>query len=98
VWSPDGTRQAFVIGSRLWVMPVDPSGAPTGPPERITDEVAESPSWGRDSRELLYQSNGRLRIVDADDGAPRSVDVDLQWRRDKPPHRTVIHAAPSGTA
>jgi dipeptidyl aminopeptidase/acylaminoacyl peptidase len=92
VWSPDGTRQAFVIGSRLWVMPVDSRGAPTGPPRRITDEVAESPSWGPGSRDLLYQSNGRLRVVAAGGGAPRTVDVVLRWRRARPPRVTVIHA------
>jgi len=92
VWSPDGRAMAFVIASRLWVMDVDAEGRPTGPPRRLTDEVAESPSWGRGSRELLYQSNGRLRIVPAAGGAPRTVPVDLSWRPARAPGRQVIHA------
>lgn len=83
---------AFVIASRLWVMSVDANGEPTGPPRRLTDEVAESPSWGNGSREILYQSNGRLRIVSADGGEPRTARVDLRWRRADPPRRQVIHA------
>jgi hypothetical protein len=83
---------AFDIASRLWVMSVDANGEPTGPPRRLTDEVAESPSWGNGSREILYQSNGRLRIVSADGGEPRTARVDLRWRRADPPRRQVIHA------
>jgi Tol biopolymer transport system component len=92
VWSPDGRAMAFTIGSRLWVMPVDASGQPTGPPRRLTDEVAESPSWSAGSREILYQSNGRLRLISAAGGAARTVPVDLRWRRAKAPRRQVVHA------
>jgi Tol biopolymer transport system component len=92
VWSPDGRSIALVIASRLYVLPVDAAGRPTGRPRRITSEVAESPSWGRGSRELLYQSNGRLRIVAASGGQARTVPVPLRWRRDQPARRQVIHA------
>jgi Tol biopolymer transport system component len=92
VWSPDGRSMALVIASRLYTMPVDASGTPTAAPRRVTDEVAESPSWGDGSRELLYQSNGRLRIVPAGGGAARTVEVPLRWRRSQPRGRQVIHA------
>jgi Tol biopolymer transport system component len=93
VWSPDGRMMTFIVASRLWVMPVDAGGQPTAPPRRLTDEVAESPSWGAGSREILYQSNGRLRLVSAAGGSPRTVPVDLGWRRAEAPRRQVIHAA-----
>ncbi|CAN5213582.1 amidohydrolase family protein [soil metagenome] len=92
VWSPDGRRMAFVIESRLWVMPVDSGGQPIGRPRRVTDEVAESPSWSGDSRHLLYLSNGALRLTSASGGAPRTVPLPLQWRPDVPTGRLVIHA------
>jgi Tol biopolymer transport system component len=92
VWSPDGRYMAFVIQSRLWVMPVDPSGHPAGRPRRVTDEVAESPSFGGDSRHLLYLSGGRLRIASLAGGRTRTVSLRLGWRRKPPPGRLVIHA------
>jgi Tol biopolymer transport system component len=92
VWSPDGRTMAFIIASRLWVMPVDASGRSTGPPRRLTDDVAESPSWGAGSRKILYQSNGRLRLVPAAGGPARTIPVDLRWRRAEAPRRQVIHA------
>ena len=84
VWSPDGRRMAFVIESRLWTMPVDASGRPTGPPRVVSDEVAGAPSFSGDSRQLLYLSNGRLRLVRLDGGAPRPVPLPLRWRPNLP--------------
>jgi imidazolonepropionase-like amidohydrolase len=92
VWSPDGRHLAFVIESRLWLMPVDASGQPAGPPRRITNEVAGSPSFSGDSRRLLYLSNGRLRLVPVAGGAPRTLPLRLDWRRERPTERLVIHA------
>ena len=77
VWSPDGTLMAFVMGGSLHVLPVSPSGQPTGPPRQLTDDVAESPSWSGDSGSLLYQSSDRLRLVSVEDGRVRDVPVDL---------------------
>jgi len=92
VWSPDGRTMALVVASRLYVVPVDASGTPTAAPRRVTGELAESPSWGQGSRELLYQSGGALRIVSASGGRPRTVQVPLRWRRARTPQLQVIHA------
>lgn len=92
VWSPDGRSMAFVVASQLYVVPVDASGTPTAAPRRLTSEVAESPSWGQGSHELLYQSNGRLRIVAAAGGRPHTLRVRLRWRRASAPRLQVIHA------
>lgn len=93
VWSPDGTHMAFVMESALWVMPVGPDGAPAGEPRRITDEAADQPSWSGDSRTLLYQSGGQLRLTGRDGTGRRTVNVPLEYRR--PPARsgvTRVHA------
>jgi len=92
VWSPDGTRMAFVAASVLHVVDVDEDGTPTGAPRRITDEVTDAPSWSGDSRELLYLNNGRLRLVPAGGGRPRTVAVPLTWTAVRPPARTVVRA------
>ncbi|MFI6078514.1 amidohydrolase family protein [Actinoplanes sp. NPDC051343] len=92
VWSPDGTRIAFVVASVLWVAPVAPDGTFTGPPRQVTREVTDAPTWSGDSRTLLYLSNGRLRLVAAAGGEPRTVPVRLSWANTSPRGRTVIRA------
>jgi Tol biopolymer transport system component len=92
VWSPDGRWMAFVVGSVLWIMPVAPDGTPAGQPRQITSEVTDAPTWSGDSSQLLYLSNGRLRLVSVADGRTRTVPVPLAWSNAKPAGRKVIHA------
>jgi Tol biopolymer transport system component len=92
VWSPDGTKMAFVIGSLLYVMPVNPDGTPAGQPKAINAEVTDAPSWSGDSAELLYLSNGRLRVVAADGTGTRTMALPLSWANRKPSDTVVIHA------
>jgi Tol biopolymer transport system component len=91
VWSPDGRHLAFALGSVLWVAPIDSTGRFTGPPRQITDEVTDAPSWSGDSKTLLYLSNGRLRLVSIDGGAPHDVPLALKWSNARPrPARRLI--------
>jgi hypothetical protein len=92
VWSPDGTRMAFVFASTLWVVNVDGSGRMSGPPKQITRETTDAPSWSGDSSTLLYLSNGRLRLVGSNGGPPRDVPLVLNWRNVAPEGRVVIRA------
>lgn len=90
VWSPDGRRMAFVVGSQLHVVDVDGRGRFVGEPVRITDEVTDAPSFcGGD---LLYLNNGRLRLVPVEGGPPRTVEMNLTWTRSRPRGRTVLRA------
>lgn len=92
VYSPDGTAVAFSMESALWVMPVDGNGHPAGEARRVTNEPTDAPTWSGDSRSLLYLSNGRLRLVSRNGGAPRTADVDLDWRPSESNGKTVIRA------
>jgi Tol biopolymer transport system component len=92
VWSPDGTRMAFVVASVLWVVDVEPDGTFAGAPRQVTTEVTDAPSWSGDSATLLYLNNGRLRLVPATGGAPRTVPTRLSWTNTAPRGRTVVHA------
>lgn len=92
VWSPDGTALAFVMDEVLWVLPVDPKGEPMGAPVQLNHEVTDAPTWSGDSQQLLYLSNGRLRLIDRTGSYARTVPLHLNWRQDKPTGRTIIHA------
>jgi Tol biopolymer transport system component/cytosine/adenosine deaminase-related metal-dependent hydrolase len=90
IWSPDGSSIAFVVGSVLWIAPVDSGGQFTGPARQITDEVTDAPSWSGDSKTLLYLSNGQLRLVSAAGGTPRSVPLRLTWTNAQPGNRPGV--------
>jgi Tol biopolymer transport system component len=92
VWSPDGGRMAFVVGSVLWVVDVHPDGTFASAPRQVTTEVTDAPSWSGDSRQLLYLNNGRLRLVSVDGGPPRTVPVGLSWTNVGGRGRVVVRA------
>ncbi|MEW6760021.1 MAG: amidohydrolase family protein [Pseudomonadota bacterium] len=90
--SPDGRTVAFIMDSRLHVIPVGPDGAPTGPARQVSEDMADLPSWGGDSQTILYKSAERVRTVRLDGSGTREVPVDLSWRQAIPEGRTLIHA------
>jgi Tol biopolymer transport system component len=92
VWSPDGSRMALIHDGVLNIVPVSPTGEPTGVPVRIGREMAHAPSWTADSRSVLYQSMDKLRIVNVDGGASRDVPLDLSYTPAVPTARYVVHA------
>jgi Tol biopolymer transport system component/imidazolonepropionase-like amidohydrolase len=92
VWSPDGTRMAFVVDGVLWTLAVAPNGEPEGLPVRLTDELAGSIGWTGDSRSIVFQTDQGLERISLADGAVTSIPVPLTWRRWNPTRRIVIHA------
>jgi len=92
VWSPDGTKLAFAMESVLWVLPVDPSGRPTGTARRVTTELSDTPSWGGDSTTLLYLNGGKLKTVQTDGRGGRTIPHHLTWRNATGPDQLVVHA------
>lgn len=90
VWSPDGHAMAFVFASTLWTVAVDAQGRLLAPPRQITHEVTDAISWGRDT--ILYLNNGRLRLVAATGGTPRTVPCDLRYARPRSRQRKVVRA------
>jgi Tol biopolymer transport system component len=92
VWSPDGSKMAFVMDGLLQVIPTTRSGEAAGPPRQISSDVADSPSWAADSRHLLYQAVDRLRLVDVNNLTSVDVPVNLTWQPAIPRSRVVVHA------
>ena len=95
IYSPDGSRMAFVMDGYLWTRPVDANGIPTGEARPINEEMTDSPSYSGDGKQILYLSYAKLKMVAADgSSAPREVAFDLSWQREAPPAgATVIHAS-----
>jgi len=93
VYSPDGSRMAFVMDGYLWTRPVDVNGIPTSEARAINEEMTDAPSWSGDGKRLLYLSNGKLRIIDADGATPpRDVPFDFTWHRESATKTIVVHA------
>jgi Tol biopolymer transport system component/imidazolonepropionase-like amidohydrolase len=91
VWSPDGSRMAAIYEGTLTVFPVSASGAPLGPPRHLTSEIAYAPSWSSDGRQILYQSNDKLRLLNVETGQARTVPLDLTYRVNPPKTHLVLH-------
>lgn len=93
VYSPDGTRMAYVMDSYLWVRPVDANGLPVGEARPVNEEMTDSPTWSGDGKRLLYLSGGALRMVAADGSTPPApVPLDLTYRREDSRKKVVVHA------
>ncbi|HKE25949.1 MAG TPA: amidohydrolase family protein [Bryobacteraceae bacterium] len=92
VYSPDGSSVAFVMGSVLWIRPVDRDGIPTGPGHAINQEATDAPTWSGDSKRLLYLSNGKLRLISTDGSKVETVPLDLTWSYEPAAESTLIHA------
>ncbi|HEY2150830.1 MAG TPA: amidohydrolase family protein [Vicinamibacterales bacterium] len=71
IWSPDGTQMAAIVDGLLTAWPVGRDGAPLGPPRPLSSDLAGSPTWTGDSRQILYQTDAGLTLVDV--GARRTV-------------------------
>lgn len=92
VYSPDGKEMAFIMDDLLYTLPVDADGYPTGPAARLSDETADAPTWSGDSKRILFESNGKLRMIARSGGASIAVPFDLTWHNDIPHQRLLIHA------
>jgi hypothetical protein len=92
VLSPDGSSMAVVYEGRLSLIATSAAGTPTGPPRRLTTEMAYMPTWTGDSKSILYQSMDKLRMVDVASGRVRDVPMELTYTPAAPTERYVIHA------
>ena len=94
IWSPDGSQMAAIVDGLLTAWPVARDGAPLGPPRPLSTELGGSPSWTGDSKQILYQSDNGLKVVDvASRRIVRRIDPKLTFAVAAPPRATTtIHA------
>jgi Tol biopolymer transport system component len=92
VYSPDGKEMAFIMDDLLYTMPVDSAGHPSGPASKVSDETSDAPTWSGDSQRILFESNGKLRMIARTGGASTAVPLSLTWHNDVPHQRLLIRA------
>jgi len=92
IYSPDGTHMAFVADGVLWTVPTNGRGDFIASPRRMTNDLADEPSWTGDSRSIVYQSADRLKRIYLDDAHIEDIPLDLTWTNAIPRGRKVIHA------
>lgn len=92
VWSPDGRRAAFVQDGTLWMIATAPDGSFEGSPRRLTNDLADRPSWTADSKTIVFTSAEKLKRISVDDGSVEEVPLTLEWTPAHPQGRKVIRA------
>lgn len=94
VWSPDGRWLAYILDGVLWTLPVSQDGNPVGPPRRLTNELADSPSWTADSKTIVFIATDVLKKVSVNDGSISDIPMSLTWKPQMPDKsaRKIVHA------
>ncbi|MDJ1503122.1 amidohydrolase family protein [Xanthocytophaga agilis] len=92
VWSPDGSKMAYTLDGLLWMVPVDLSGNLVGPPKRLTNELAEVPSWTGDSQRIVFLATDTLKQVSVADGKIEVIPMHLTWQYKQASESIIVHA------
>ncbi|WP_080238426.1 amidohydrolase family protein [Spirosoma rigui] len=92
VWSPDGSKMAYILDGLLWMTSVLPDGTPTGIPIQLTTEQAEAPTWTGDSKSLLYLATNEFKQITVADKRIEPIPMTLNWQIRQPNQSMVIHA------
>ncbi len=90
--SPDGRQAVFVEDGTLRTVAMLPDGSFTGTPRRMTNDLADHPSWAGDSGSVVFLSADRLKRVWLEDGRIEDIPLELNWARAIPKGRKVIRA------
>lgn len=91
-WSPDGSKFAFSMDGVLWTVPVDAKGELQSAPRRLTNELAEFPSWTSDSKSIVYMATDMLKKVSLLDGQSENIPIELSYKIKQPTGQTIVHA------
>lgn len=92
ILSPDGRHVAYSQDGVLWTVPVNAAGEFAGSSRRMTNDLADEPSWTGDSKAVVFLSAERLKRVRLDDGRIDDIPLSLTWTNAIPKGRTVVQA------
>jgi Tol biopolymer transport system component/imidazolonepropionase-like amidohydrolase len=92
VWSPDGTKMAYVLDGLLYITEVKPDGSIVGKPRQLTTEQAETPTWTGDSKSILFLATDVFKQIYLADGRIETHPMDLSWKNNVPTGTVVVHA------
>ncbi|MFT6879395.1 MAG: Tol biopolymer transport system component/imidazolonepropionase-like amidohydrolase [Arcticibacterium sp.] len=92
VWSPNGKWMAYVMDGLLWIINIDKKGNILGPPVRLTNELAEVPSWTADSKSIVYLATDKIKKVNIEDMSIKDIAMEFTWDYSQPTGKTIIHA------
>ncbi|KRB48852.1 amidohydrolase [Phenylobacterium sp. Root700] len=92
IYSPDGRHMAFVEDGVLWTVATNPHGGFIATPRRMTNDLADQPSWAGDSKSIVYQSADVLKRIWLDDARIEDIPLNLEWSNAIPQGRKVVHA------
>ncbi len=92
VFSPDGTRVAFLQEGQLKMATLDEDRQISGAPRTLSAELAEEPSWTADSEALVFLAGDRLLRLDIATGEISDLGLDLEWQPEQHEGSLVVHA------
>lgn len=92
VLSPNGSKMAYISQGLLWVANINKEAQPAGEPVKMTEELADVPSWSGDGSSLLYMSYDKLKMIDINTKKTNPIDIDLTYSATIDTSITSVHA------
>src|SRR5260370_33722020 len=74
-------------------MPVDADGKAVGKGMAVRNEITDATTYRGDGKNILYLSNGKLRLLNRATKAITPVALTLTYKPEQPTDKTLIHAA-----
>lgn len=81
IWSPDGTRLAYLRGHDLMVTSGF-HGSETATVQLTSEMMVQNPLWSPDGTKIAFVSNNQLFLVDSRTGATRPLVQEGAWTAD----------------
>lgn len=89
--SPDGSQTALIIDGALWRVATLADGSFSAPPERVLNELTDSPSWTAND-EITFLSNHGLETINVETKKRKQLEIDLEWQPATSTGARIVHA------
>ena len=92
VAAPDHRTLALIIDGALWTLPVDADGSLAAPPQRLVDDLVESPAFSPDGTEIIALTARGLERIRLSNQRRSLQNPRLQWVPANPGDKYIVHA------